>query len=249
MRASILIDTAIQAQMVVDDDRIVIYDAARMPTPPAPWFTPEHWPQRSVLDRGRGAAFAMQTELGEMVLRHYRRGGAVARVLKDCYVWTGAAQTRPICEFRLLAAALHCGLPVPRPMAAQVRRHGALYSGDLLMMRIADTQTLSARLTGLADWTTLDWQRIGAALGLAHAQGFEHADLNAHNVLIDAHEAVWLIDWDRGRQRAPGSWSEVVLARLARSLRKLYGARVDQNDARKGWQALLQAHAQRVKDV
>lgn len=242
-----MIEQPIQAQMLTDGDRVVIYDAARLPAPPPGWFTPEHWPQRSVLDRGRGATFALQADFGDAVLRRYRRGGAVARVLKDSYVWTGVAQSRPIREFRLLAAAVALGLPVPRPLAAEVRRRGAFYSGDLLMARIDAAQMLSALLTDLADWQALDWPAIGATIGHIHAQGFEHADLNAHNLLLDSGKRVWLIDWDRGRRRARGAWVDSVLARLQRSLRKLFGARVDAEDAQAAWQLLLDAHAEALR--
>jgi 3-deoxy-D-manno-octulosonic acid kinase len=238
-----VIETPIQARMLTDGDRVVIYDAARLPPPAPAWFTPEHWPERNVLDRGRGATYALRTGFGDAVLRRYRRGGAVARVLKDSYVWTGDAQTRPVREFRLLAAATAKGLPVPRPLAAEVRRRGALYSGDLLMARIDAAQTLSARLAASDDWTSIDWRAIGTALGRIHAHGFQHADLNAHNLLLDDRHRVWVIDWDRGRQRARGDWSEQVLARLQRSLRKLFGARVDADGARMGWRSLLAAHA------
>ena len=238
-----MIERAIQAQMLTDGDRVVIYDAARLPPPAAAWFDPAHWPQRRVLDKGRGATYAIDAPFGAAVLRRYRRGGAVARVLKDSYVWTGTASARPLREFRLLAAAVAAGLPVPRPLAAEVRRRGAFYTGDLLMAQIAAAETLSARLAATADWTAIDWTRLGSTLGQVHASGFQHADLNAHNLLLDAHGAVWVIDWDRGRQRDPAGWSAEVLARLQRSLRKLYGARAEAADARTGWQQLLAAHA------
>jgi 3-deoxy-D-manno-octulosonic acid kinase len=244
-----VIEQPIQAQMLTDGDRIVIYDAARLPAPAPAWFTPEYWPQRSVLDRGRGATFAFRASFGDAVLRRYRRGGAVARVLKDSYVWTGAAQTRPLREFRLLAAATMAGLPVPRPLAAEVRRRGAFYSGDLLMARIDATQTLSALLATASDWSVIDWNAIGATLGRIHARGFEHADLNAHNLLLDSDHRFWVIDWDRGRQRSRGDWTDRVLARLQRSLRKLHGARADADDARAAWRSLLDAHAATLAEV
>lgn len=235
--------------MLTDGDRVVIYDAARLPTPAPAWFTPEYWPERSVLDRGRGATFAFRASFGDAVLRRYRRGGAVARVLKDSYVWTGVAQTRPIREFRLLAAAIGMGLPVPRPLAAEVRRRGAFYSGDLMMARIGAAETLSARLASAVDWSSIDWGAIGTTLGRIHARGFEHADLNAHNLLLDGQGQVWVIDWDRGRRRQPGEWTDQVLARLQRSLRKLFGARAGADDAKLAWQSLLAAHAAAAAEV
>ena len=53
------------------------------------------------------------------------------------------------------------------------------------------------------------------------------ADLNAHNVLLDADGAVSVIDFDRGRLRAQsgggarGIWATRNLERLRRSLAKI----------------------------
>ena len=237
-----MIEQGIAAQMVMDGDRIVIHDAASLPAPPPAWFDADHWPERELLDRGRGATFAIRIDRGEVVLRRYRRGGLVARLLADRYVWTGIERARPIAEFRLLAAAVEAGLPVPRPLAAEVRREGGFYTGALLMERIPAAETLSGRLARLRDWRDFDWGALGCLLGRVHALGFRHADLNAHNLLIDGGESLWLIDWDRGARRSPGGWSAAVLERLARSLRKLYGARAEAVDAREGWQDLLRAH-------
>ncbi len=239
-----MIERAIQAQMLTDGDRVVIYDAARLPPPAAAWFDPGALAASAACSTAAAAPpMPSMRRSAPAVLRRYRRGGAVARVLKDSYVWTGAASTRPLREFRLLAAAIDAGLPVPRPLAAEVRRRGAFYSGDLLMAQIAAAETLSARLAAATDWMAVDWARLGDILGHVHARGFQHADLNAHNLLLDSQGAVWVIDWDRGRQRAPAGWSAEVLARLQRSLRKLFGARVEAADARAGWQQLLAAHA------
>lgn len=229
--------------MLNEGERIVIYDAARLPRPPLAWFDPGHWPQRRVLDRGRGATYAIVADFGGAVLRRYRRGGAVARVLKHSYVWTGERQARPLAEFRLLAAAIGARLPVPRPLAAQVRRRGALYSGDLLMAEIGSAQTLSARLAAESDWAAVDWENLGRTLGRVHRAGFQHADLNAHNLLLDSEGGVHVIDWDRGRCKTGLEWTDAVLARLQRSLHKLFGARAEAEDARQGWRALLDAHS------
>lgn len=237
-----MIEQGIVAQMVVEGDRIVIHDGLRVPSPRMEWFDADHWSRRELLDRGRGATFGVRLEIGEAVLRRYRRGGLVARLLADRYVWTGIEWARPVAEFRLLAAAVAAGLPVPRPLAALVHRDGSFYTGALLMERIPGAETLSARLARLRDWRDFDWEALGRLLGRTHALGFRHADLNAHNVLIDGGESLWLIDWDRGSRPAPGPWPARVLDRLARSLRKLYGPRAEATDARESWQSLLRAH-------
>jgi 3-deoxy-D-manno-octulosonic acid kinase len=100
---AILCDPAVASQ--VDDD----------------WFMPSHWRELGALRMqtgGRGGVALVGTPVGEGVLRHYRRGGMVARFMGDRYVWTGAERTRSFAEFRLLAAMAREGLPVPLPIAA-----------------------------------------------------------------------------------------------------------------------------------
>jgi 3-deoxy-D-manno-octulosonic acid kinase len=246
---TIVSELACQTQVWSDGASHIVYDAARLSLPPADWFLPETWSRRSVLAAGRGKTWAIDGPFGAAVLRHYRRGGALARVLKDQYLWTGLERSRPLREFRLLASALEAGLPVPRPLAAQVVWSGGFYSGDLIMSRIADASALSMRLAQLGSWAELDWTALGHVLGRAHALGYQHADLNAHNILIDAAGRYWLIDWDRGVRRRPGEWQGRVLQRLQRSLRKLYPERADRPDARQAWQSLLDAHARSASDA
>jgi 3-deoxy-D-manno-octulosonic acid kinase len=68
---------------------------------------------------------------------------------------------------------------------------------------------------------------VGAAVAELHHAGVEHADLNAHNLLLDAKGAVSVIDFDRGRLHAPdgagtpGVWVNRNLGRLQRSLAKI----------------------------
>jgi 3-deoxy-D-manno-octulosonic acid kinase len=54
-----------------------------------------------------------------------------------------------------------------------------------------------------------------------HEHGVQHADLNAHNVLLGRDGGVHLLDFDRGRLRERGAWEDTVLARLHRSLVKV----------------------------
>lgn len=189
---------------------------------------------------GRGGALHVRGEFGDAVLRHYRRGGFVARVSDDRYVWTGASRTRPFREFRVLARAHGEGLPVPAPIAAGYRRHGLAYSGDILVASVPDARTL-AQLVAARE--PIDWAAVGDAIAACHRSGFCHADLNAHNVLLDASGRAWLIDFDRARVRTPErGWQQANLARLLRSLRKL-GADALPTFESRDWPALVAAHA------
>ena len=58
-------------------------------------------------------------------------------------------------------------------------------------------------------------------LHIFHEKGVYHADLTAHNILLDLNHGVYLVDFDRGAFRKPGSWCQENLDRLKRSLRKV----------------------------
>ena len=186
-------------------------------------FDAEYWRSRAELvpaDRGRGTAWFVGTPPQRWVLRHYRRGGAVAHVSSDRYAWAGEARVRSFAEYRLLAFLHAGGLPVPAPVGARYQRSGLSYRCDLITQRIEGVQPMSALLLAgaLSDTT---WRAVGAAVARLHRAGADHPDLNAHNVLVGPHGAIHVIDFDRGRLREPGAWTGRNLERLRRSLAKI----------------------------
>ena len=209
------------------------------------WFDAGHWRARGPVQQlgaGRGAALRVRIGAADWVLRHYHRGGMVARLLGDRYLWNGADRTRGFAEFRLLAALRKRDLPVPEPIAARYQRNGAHYRADLIMRRIEGVTTLAELLARQRADAQIA-ARVGTAIARFHANGAYHADLNAHNVLLDA-DTVWLIDFDRGELRTPSrDWQQANLARLQRSLRKL-GAASDGEAAfeRALWNPLMAAY-------
>lgn len=230
-----------QEQIRAEAGTAVLFDAALAPAADARWFDPDYWRARGALQAqggGRGGVAVIETPAGACVLRHYHRGGLVARVSRDRYLWTGAARTRSFREFRLLAHMLALGLPVPQPVAAACRRRGLCYSADLITVRIADAVTLAQCLAeGRLDADLA--RETGALVARFHRAGIWHADLNAHNVLV-AHGNLYLIDFDRGARRASAEgWQLANLARLRRSLVKLGAARSVQDFDRAIWAPLL----------
>jgi 3-deoxy-D-manno-octulosonic acid kinase len=186
-------------------------------------FDPEYWRRRGELHEvsgGRGSAWFIASGTRQWVLRHFRRGGFIARLSKDCYVWAGESRVRAFAEWRLLKALNEAGLPVPKPVAARYQRRGLCYRCDLITQRIADAEPLSAVLARGA-LPEPQWRAVGAAIARLHRAGADHADLNAHNVLLDARGTASVIDFDRGRLRPPGAWSQGNLRRLRRSLHKI----------------------------
>ena len=186
------------------------------------WFEHGYWRQRSewtAVPGGRGAGGRVGAS-GQWFLRHYYRGGKAALLSRDRYFYTGAQRVRSFAEFRMLARLKEAGLPAPAPVGARYRMSGLSYSADLITEWIADTQTLASVMRDCDDKESL-MARVGATLARFHSAGVCHADLNAHNILIGADDAVWVIDFDRSRLRKPGRWYRGRLERLRRSLGKL----------------------------
>ena len=189
-----------------------------------------------VTSGGRAAAWFVRVGDFDAVLRHYRRGGFVAKFIKNRYLWTGFAQTRSRQEFELLHTLWRLELPVPRPLGAAAWRYGLTYRAALLTQRIPHTKPLAQ----CSDTET--WRRAGAVIAEMHRYGVWHADLNVFNVLFDDQAKVWLIDFDRGRLVAfltPGQRAR-NLSRLLRSLKKLSLAQHHQF-----WLALIDGYQER----
>ncbi|AWB32619.1 3-deoxy-D-manno-octulosonic acid kinase [Orrella marina] len=161
----------------------------------------------------------------------------IAKLSRDLYWWTGRDQTRSFREFDILAALAERsgqGLNVPRPVAAMAcRTHGLFYRAALITQRIAQAEAFWKYDDGLI------WERAGQMIARLHRAGVWHADLNVNNILIDPHEKIWLIDFDRARtgvtdpKRLYGN-----LQRLERSVRKVCSERI--HDC---WPMLLSGYA------
>jgi 3-deoxy-D-manno-octulosonic acid kinase len=210
-------------------------------------FDPQFWAARSQLsavNAGRGAAWFIESSAHRWVLRHYRRGGLIARLSDDRYPWSGEARVRAFAEYRLLAALAERGLPVPKPVAARYRRTGFLYRCDLITRRIENATPMSSML-GSRALSADTWRAVGAAIARLHRAGVDHADLNAHNILLDGRGAVSVIDFDRGRVRAPGAWTTRNLGRLKRSLTKLSRDLPAERFSPGDWECLLAGYGSR----
>lgn len=201
----------------------MVFDAA-LPESPAPaWFDPAFWQAQGRMvpaDSGRGGVGFIDTPVGSCALRHYRRGGWMAPLLGDRYLWSGRTHSRGFAEFRLLAELFLRGLPVPAPIAANYQRRGPYYTADLITRTIDGAVTL-AHIIGERRLDAALAEQVGEMVARFHEAGVDHVDLNAHNVLATA-DRLWLIDFDRGEIRATGTaWKLANLARLKRSLLKV----------------------------
>lgn len=203
-------------------ESVIVYDDALTDQITDAWFESSYWPDSAVApDGGRGRTLFVTHDEQDWVIRHYYRGGMMSRLLTDTYLWLGADRTRSFREWALLERMVDLDLPVPRPVAGRFVRRGMLYTADLITVHIPGAKSLSRRFAD-GQLSPDAWRKTGELVGRFHRAGVDHADLNAHNIQIDADDEMYLLDFDRGSIRSrPGSWSERNLKRLRRSLEKI----------------------------
>jgi 3-deoxy-D-manno-octulosonic acid kinase len=205
----VALPSALGAAVSMVRDAGSLYDAAAA-APGAQAFT------------GRGAAY----RTGDWVVRHYRRGGAVARMLTDEYPRIGAP--RPLRELRASTAARTRGIDTPEVLACALYPSGIMYRADIATRFIPDARDLAdVTFGGDAAFAAAAWRAAGALLRRAFDAGVVHADLNLRNLLVQRtpdEPRAWLLDLDRAhvRDRAVSDVARnSMLARLHRSRQKL----------------------------
>ncbi|TQV81423.1 3-deoxy-D-manno-octulosonic acid kinase [Aliikangiella coralliicola] len=190
------------------------------------WFDINFWQHQDAVtgqSRGRNITWFVGHQDDEWVLRHYYRGGMVAKLLGDKYLFSDIKNTRCYRELLLLEQMFLQGLPVPKPIAARVTTQNIFYRADLLIEKIPHAEDLVQKLTK-ENIAEAIWHSIGSMIAKFHEAGIFHSDLNAHNILLDNNNKVWLIDFDKCEQRTVAySWQQANLQRLQRSLVKEKG--------------------------
>ncbi|MGL0820596.1 3-deoxy-D-manno-octulosonic acid kinase [Vibrio vulnificus] len=200
----------------------ICYDSEWVETATLALFDAQYWQEQDKVvgsATGRGTTWFVQLPKITAALRHYRRGGLFGKLVKDHYWFRSWSATRSFAEFQLLKQLREAGVNVPRPIAACAVKKGLFYQADLLSERIASAQDLVTLLQKRPITADL-YQKIGGEIAKMHRVGVNHTDLNIHNILIDAQETVWIIDFDKCYPQAGDSWKKGNLDRLKRSFDK-----------------------------
>ena len=201
----------------------------------------------TALAGGRGASQKITIEHEYYVLRHYLRGGLVAHVLKDQYLWTGLQRCRAFQENRIIEHAPQLRLPVPEVIAYRIAKTGFYYRASIISRYIENQGSLADKLFD-ARLEPLLWFELGVLIRRLHRAGIYHADLNANNILLGVNNDFYLIDFDKAKlMRADSNQGEKNVQRLLRSLRKIESQQIQRGRAfhfkESDWQQLLAGYA------
>jgi len=179
------------------------------------------WAALAPLPGAKGRGGVGRLDLGglQLVVRPFRRGGALGSLLKDRY----RSPQRARAELATLAALRHEGVPVAVPVAAVARRRGAFWRLRLCTEWLPAAEPAPAFLAHHPELRRHAAGAIGTVVQLAFAAGLRHPDLHPDNVLCcargDKVRAV-LIDLDRAAVLAPLGEAErdAMLVRMQRYL-------------------------------
>jgi 3-deoxy-D-manno-octulosonic acid kinase len=178
------------------------------------------------LRSGRGAAYRVVLPGGaRAVVRFYRRGGLLGRLVRATYF---GFRARPLRELTATVETRRRGVPTVEVLAARIEGW-MLYRGALVTAEIQDATTLIEALHQTRDAAarTALAASAGRVVGALHRAGVSHADLNLNNLLVRAETSgvsVVLLDFDRARLvrgALPFQQRRRNLRRLRRSLTKL----------------------------
>ncbi|WP_434357290.1 3-deoxy-D-manno-octulosonic acid kinase [Parasalinivibrio latis] len=225
------------------NDTHIWYDPALLSESPEACFSADYWQQQGKISgsaKGRGTTWFIRGKELEMALRHYRRGGLFGKLVSDSYLFTGWESTRSYQEYVLLKWLAEQGVNVPRPVAARAVKAGLAYKADILVEKVP----MAKDLVHLLEEESLPeemYRQIGVMIAQMHQAGVNHTDLNIHNILVDADQKVWIIDFDKCARQSGDSWHQDNLSRLKRSFYKEQERRsIHWQEGE--WSALLQGY-------
>lgn len=206
---------------------------------------------------GRGSVHAVAAPTpgpdrsGRWVVRHYRRGGVVARYLDDRYL--AAGDSRPVRELKASVEARRRGVPTPAVVAGAVYASGLFYRADIATEFIPDAPSLADLLFRSAPSDESNANRVDTETALYLAgrvvrrlEGTRvlHPDVSAGNILVrsrggEAEAEAYVIDLDRCNvlpeaARYPHHFMRDRLERSLKKLGEVHSVRL--SDA--AWQAL-----------
>jgi 3-deoxy-D-manno-octulosonic-acid transferase len=202
---------------------VVWFDTACFATGSSRLFDPGWWRSQGATasaGAGRGKIHWVADTHRSYLLRHYYRGGWMAKISRDLFLARPADRTRAMREYSLLTQLRARGLPVPHACAARMSRYGLGYRADILVERIPGANDVADILHRQRALAPGEWQTLGRTVRQLHDHQVHHANLNCHNLMLDTEGRAWIVDFDKCAFREGARWKQQNLDRLLRSLRK-----------------------------
>lgn len=159
---------------------------------------------------GRGGVF----RVGSVVVRPYRRGGLLGRVVHRRYAGPGRFER----EWLIHRALWEAGFPTVRPLGFAWRPCAPWGVEGLYFTEAAVGRSWPSDWAGGEDTVRRLWMRIQELC----EWGLWAPDLNATNVLVGEDDGLLLLDWDRARWDSSSGLNGRYKDRLTRSLLKLH---------------------------
>ncbi len=185
-------------------------------------YARSHPRARALAGRGTSYAVPLPGEIEQVVVRHNRHGGILARFTGDVF----RAPTRAPLELEMSERLRNAGVDTPAVLGYVAYTVLPGFSrSDVMTREVTDSFDLSAAI--MSDDAPLRSRAVLAAAGLVAAlsdAGARHHDLNVKNVLLrespDGTLEGVVLDVDRVEFVDPVDAREANLARLLRSARK-----------------------------
>ena len=174
---------------------------------------------KSVMD-GRGKALELEYGGKSYFLKHYIRGGFIAKISYDRYIFNSLASTRAVKEYNFLNTMNNKGLPVPKAAALQVITNHFTYKADLITCKIENEGTLYEFVKD-NKMTRALWNALSTTIEKFYQENVYHSDLNAKNIIIDKDNNFFLLDFDNSYFFYDKKLFTKSIFRLERSLKKI----------------------------
>jgi 3-deoxy-D-manno-octulosonic acid kinase len=133
--------------------------------------------------------------IGSVVIKYYRRGGAIRHLIKKRYLKYG--KTRCQIEYELLQKVRSLGINAPEPVAFAYRGR-LFYQCWLVTREIQDHQTLVQISRSNEEQARMAMKTVVKQVSMLIKNKILHADLHPGNVIVDNQNQVYLLDFDKG---------------------------------------------------
>ena len=153
-------------------------------------------PAKAVLS-GRAAVTTIQLKnIGPVVVKRYTRGGVIRHFNRHAYL--KFSRYRCQSEYELLLFLNQLGVSVPQPIAFAYQGNFS-YHAWLVTREIQNASTLAEFSRQNPDKTRTIMQDLAQQLGILIENHIHHVDLHPGNVLVDDHNNLFIIDFDKAR--------------------------------------------------